>query len=71
MTRGRQALILVCDVSLFKNEKHIWAEYIEEHESTIVKETHLEAYLAAQGADTVHKRQADVALRRNGYASEC
>ena len=71
MTRGRQAFILVCDVSLFKNEKHIWAEYIEEHESTIVKDTHLEDYLVAQGVDTVKKRQADVVLRQSGYATDC
>ena len=71
MTRGRQAFILVCDVSLFKNEKRIWAAYIGEHESTIVKDTHLEDYLVAQGVDTVKKRQAEVVLRQNEYAEEC
>ena len=71
MTRGRQAFILVCDVSLFKHEKHIWAEYIEERESTIVKDTHLEDYLVAQGVNTVKKRQAGVVLRQNGYVTEC
>ena len=71
MTRSRQAFILVCDVSLFKHEKHTWVEYIEEHESTIVKDTHLEDNLMAQGVDTVKQIQADVVLRQNGYATEC
>ena len=61
----------MCDVSSFKRDEHIWASYIEENESTIVSETQLEAYLVAQGVDTVHKRQAEHALRKIGYATEC
>ena len=60
----------MCDVSLLKKEKHTWAEYIGEHESTIVKDTHLEDYLVAQGVDTVKKRKAEVVLRQNGYAED-
>ena len=70
MTRGQQAFILVCDVSFMKKEKHIWGEYIEEHESTIVKDTDLEDYLLGEGEVTQKKLQTEVVLRQNGYLDD-
>ena len=67
MTRGQQAFILVCDVSFMNKEKYLWAEYIEEHESTIVEDTDLEDYLIGEGVNTQKKRQAEVVLHQHGY----